>query len=547
MPGEAAAAAALTAVDIGTAVASALDLGGQNAKLIDAAMPGMLGPIKLWKGHKAKSRKKLGRDHEYYYQKFQHWIGEKDDNGWKVINATDASNEPDAAELAKQNLDSRNKVFVNDEGWSKIPCIPCLYLTMTPSEYQDLMADSESVTVHKMGYKIVGCQGYEKETVDGKVTLKPSSNFGYQVYSDRDLYTTIYESSSGTATTGLGHTTIHGWLSNKDMTQTEWTDGDVKTLHELKPLNPSTGDTFLRTYCHSLGAQYGVDLWEAFAQKDKYFTHKLLDLANFGKISQYRAGDTGHGECWNFGNGLDMRLPSEQTTYMDVRFDSYAVPKTCQKGFWKFNDGFQLTPFTWLNCRDKSTTISDSLKVKHSVSGNVQDLVNMEGLTKVPRDLVTQEQMTPQWIRLNSLNKDLVPANIKRMMKFEIIYYSECSSTGIDLKLNPLPRFGVGMEPEPGASIIVGSSSVTDNLKSKLRNQYKNPRIISTHTSGPRALSLYHWGSNIHPGTIKRPTWKSRMHTRIRHKRRTQNGSANEIADDQTNTSGPTFLGFCNY
>ena len=362
----------------------------------------------------------------------------------------------------------------------------------------------------------------------------------------------MYNTSTGSETTGLSHTAIHSWLTNKDMTQTEWTDSDVKTLHELKPLDPNQGDVFLRTYCHSLGAQYGTDLWEAFRLKDKYFTHKLIDISNFGKVSQYRAGDTGHGETWHFeqtfnGNALDMRIPSEQTTFFDIQFDSYAVPKTAQKGFWKFNDGFQLTPFTWLNCRDKATTLDDSLKVKHSVSQNVQDVVTMEGLPKIPKDMKTQQQMTPQWIRLNGLNKDLVPANIKRMMKFEIIYFSECSSTGIDLKMNPLPRFGMGLEPAPGASIIVGSSSVMDNTKKTLRNQYKLPRIISTHTSGPRALSLYHWGSNIHPGTIKRPTWNTRMHTRIRHKRRKQNGSVNELADEQTNSSGTTYLGFCNY
>ena len=32
-------------------------------------------------------------------------------------------------------------------------------------------------------------------------------------------------------------------------------------------------------------------------------------------------------------------------------------------------------------------------------------------------DIDTQQQMTPQWIRLNALNKDLVPSGVKRMMR----------------------------------------------------------------------------------------------------------------------------------
>ena len=85
----------------------------------------------------------MGRDHEYYYQKFEHWIGEKDDNGWGLQDTVNTS-EGDAAEVAKQRLDPRNKCFINNEGWSKIPVIPCLYLTMTPSEYQDLMENAET-------------------------------------------------------------------------------------------------------------------------------------------------------------------------------------------------------------------------------------------------------------------------------------------------------------------------------------------------------------------------------------------------------------------
>ena len=276
-----------------------------------------------------------------------------------------------------------------------------------------------------------------------------------------------------------------------------------------------------------------------------------LPLHEFGKVAQYRAGDTGHGETWNFeqtfnGPGLDFRLPSPQTSFVEMKFDSFAVPKTTQQGFWKYNDGFQLTPFTWLNCRDKSATLDDELIIRHTVDTTQQSFNEMEGLTKKPKNIITQSQMTPQWIRLNSLNKDLVPSTVKRVMKFEIMYFSECSSTGIDLSLNPLPRFGQGLEPAPGESIVVGSSSVTDNVKKTLRNQYKLPRLYATHTDGPRALSLYHWVSNIHPGTIKKPTWNSRIHTRIRNKRKTQNKIINEIASEQT-VSGATYMGFSNY
>ena len=552
MPGPAAGADAAylgpTAVQIGTAVASALDFGNKQSSLIDATMPGLVGPNKLWSGNKIKHRKKLGRDHEFYSKKFEHWIEETDDNGWTPATLSNPSGTDE--DKAKQVLDPRNKLFWNQQGWSKIPCIPVLYITMTPSEFQDLIEDSESVTVHKFGYKIVGCQGYEKETVDGKISLKPSTNFGYQVYSDRDLYTDFYE--RGQEGTGMTYKHIHSWLPNDDMTRTEWRDGDTKTFHQLKPLDPANGDQFLRTFAHSLGAQYGTDLWDAFQGNDKYFKHNSIDPSSFGTIHQYRAGDTGYGETWNFeqtfnGLGLDFRMPTPQVaTQVDIKVDSFAVPKTAQQGFWKYNDGFQLTPFTWLNCRDKTSISFDTQTIKHSVSGDQQSFADMEGITKKPKGIATQPQMTPQWIRLNSLNKDLVPSRVKRMMKFEILYFCECSSTGIDLSLNPLPLFGKGLEPEPGESIIVGSSAVSDNVKKKLRNQYKLPRIFATHTDGPRAMSLYHWVSNTHPGTIKRPVWSSRMHTRICNKRKTRNKIINEVATEQT-TSEETYMGFSNY
>ena len=265
-----------TAAAIGTAIASALDFGNKQSSLIDASMTGLIGPMKLWSGNKRKHRHKLGRDHEYYSQKFEHWIG------WTVAILSNPSGLAD--EKAKQVKDPRNKLFWNQQGWSKIPCIPCLYLTMTPTEFQDLTEDAEAVTVHKFGYKIVGCQGYEKETVDGKISLKPSTTFGYQVYDDRDLYTDFFE--RGAQGSGMNHEHIHSWLPNEEMTRTEWKDGDTKTFQQLKPLDPNNGDQFLRTYAHSLGAQYSSDLWDTLAANDKYFKHNLIDLSAFGKISQ---------------------------------------------------------------------------------------------------------------------------------------------------------------------------------------------------------------------------------------------------------------------
>ena len=209
MAGAAGAAAALTALDIGTAVADALDFGNKQSNLIDANMPGLVGPIKLWSGDRPKHRKKLGRDHEFYSKKFEHWIEETDDNGWTV--ATLCNPDGDEDDKAKQVLDPRNKLFWNQQGWSKIPCIPCLYITMTPSEFQDLTENAEHVTVHKFGYKIVGCQGYETETVDGKITLKPSSNFGYQVYGDKDLYCDFFE--RGEDGSGMSYEHIHSLMT----------------------------------------------------------------------------------------------------------------------------------------------------------------------------------------------------------------------------------------------------------------------------------------------------------------------------------------------
>ena len=177
------------------------------------------------------------------------------------------------------------------------------------------------------------------------------------------------------------------------------------------------------------------------------------------------------------------------------------------------------------------------------------DINENEGLQKIPKGITTQEQMTPQWIRLNSLNKDLVPSTVKRMMKFEVVYFSECSATGVDLSLNPLPRFGKGMEPIPGEGITVSSSAITDAVQRQLVNKYRLPRIIQTHTDSPKALSLYHHVANTHPGTIKRPVWNSRVHTRIRHKRKTRNRTVNEAADEQTTsaTDTATYMGFSNY
>ncbi len=425
----------------------------------------------------------VSQHHQSAERIYTHILQESADHGWHLAQEGTGS---------RTFLDPRARALHNKQGFKFLPGAYAWRYILSPKMLQHIYLNCKSLTIHQIGFEIVRTWGWQQtfQKRENRNIAAECNNFTYETFADKRLH----------AGCEISEDYIMRHLPNDMMTISDFHDNIEKTKFYLKDV----GDEF--PYCYeklqSLVNSEGAAIIKAFDEHDPYLMHETFNLRNYGDVNTFQVGDDQNNfkKIWNINK--TFQGPYMQTSAVGGQVNIDIQPKKDVDGstghFWdnmrvhrRFQQACMFRPTVQLNNPDRTFSPASTITIKGPDqsfdSKNIGDRLN--------RSQDMQEMLTPCWIRLTNLNRDIIGPHVCRFMKFQCKYFMNYSTTPKSYDEDPMPTI-LGGGTAIGPLNFVGSRPTPEELQasrpSTFPYEYKQiPVPGSDNLMYPRIMSKY--------------------------------------------------------